>query len=564
MDSKPKRIANTISIFNVTNTLRRFIIPVILIIITSIFFASYITVENYEIQLVLGRLCSCFAVGICWSTAGSLVSEAALGDRKKLVVSSLSALLASGLAFWINRYYCWIGLCISALFLCAYLCSCKGDQNQKAGQFLSAFFAAVVTFLTLLIAALMLFPTANRLLEQQMFFLSKVVRLLVLTPVIILPPIVMLGLMPKPGSTVTKEKIPLQLVLSWTILPVYLVLVLALTVYIAIIIVKWELPVGQINPFAIALLMTYTILSSVLTGNENKLAEWFMKWGALPLLPIIIVQAVAVSIRINAYGFTAFRILGIVLSGVCLIQFVFGVLRKRMVIVPLIAAVLAFVLTATPLNAWSLARRAQDIRLYNALIRADMIDSNGKVIPNPNATEEDIETIRSAFAMLSNDTDLQADTQAYRIIQRIKKNYAPYSISYEIVLGFPYIPPKTTNIFTIFFPDPDDYWGLGAEYKRPSFNVYRYASEDEVDATGFSDAKFVGSKLEKINGYQSEIDGYIISLDRISEIVDFSKSELGSGDILMEDGTVFRICLIVEVLTTSQPEYYCMFWMLMP
>lgn len=565
MDSRLNKRSGSIFISEITNNLQRFIVPEILCVIATILlvlfmFALFNSTHGISTLELLWRLFSCLAAGICWSTAGCLFSEAVLSGRKKLFVSSTSALFASGLSFWINRNYCWIGLCISALFLCTYLCSFKGNHKQKIEQFLFALLVTVVIFLTLITTTLLLFSLMRGPLEQHI--LQHIVMPFFLAPASLFSPIIMLGLMPKPDSVIINGKTPLRFVLSWIVLPVYLCLVFVFIVYIVIVIIKWELPIWQINPFAIALLVMFAILNLVLDGDENKIAEWFLKWGAWPLVPIIASQTVVASIRINAFGLTAWRILGIILSGICLIQFVFGVLRKRTVIVPLIAAVLTLVLTATPLNAWNLAQRAQDIRLYNALIKAEMIDSNGNVVPNPNATEEDIENIRSAFAMLSNDSDLQPDTQAYRIIQRIRRYYAPYPISYEIVLGFPYIPSKNTGLLTILLPDDAGY--SNRQYEHPTFKVYRYASVDEVDGAGFSDAKYVKTTLHKTNNYLSSIEGYVISLDRISEIIDFSKPELDNGDILMEDGTVFRICMIVEEMISSQPVYYCMFWMLMP
>ena len=213
-----------------------------------------------------------------------------------------------------------------------------------------------------------------------------------------------------PGEETPREKYAgFRKVLAFVVLPACLLLLAVLLGYIVTIILMWKLPVGQMNPFAMTALGMFAGLHLLLTGEENRLSRFFVRHGAWMLLPVIVVQAIAVYIRIDAYGLTQARILGLAFTAACMIPVAAAFLNRYGRAFFIVAAVLLFILAATPLNTGTLARWNQEARLYGALAHAGMLDEGGTIRPNADAPEEDRVVIWSSASYLNQNRSAAPD-----------------------------------------------------------------------------------------------------------------------------------------------------------
>lgn len=258
------------------------------------------------------------------------------------------------------------------------------------------------------------------------------------------------------------------------LLPLYLLLMSVLLAYVGKIVVTWEMPVGTMNSFAIAAAVMYVYFHLTLTGDESKLARLFLQWGAWLMLPVMAAQAVGVYIRVDAYGFTLSRLMGIGLTAVCALCIISGLFRRRANWLLPLAAVVAL---ALPHASDRLAIIDQESRLEAALRRNDMIAADGSIVANPGADLADRKIIYSAMDYLVFSTDdpgnltVQIETQIQATLEENER-------------------PRT------WFSDADGRKLLG--FDRPDRNYQSYnwsfngtATHNELVTSGYDYAKFV-------------------------------------------------------------------------
>ncbi len=258
------------------------------------------------------------------------------------------------------------------------------------------------------------------------------------------------------------------------LLPLYLLLMAVLLAYVGKIVVTWEMPVGTMNSFAIAAAVMYVYFHLTLTGDESKLARLFLQWGAWLMLPVMAAQAVGVYIRVDAYGFTLSRLMGIGLTAVRALCIISGLFRRRANWLLPLAAVVAL---ALPYASERLAIIDQESRLEAALRRNDMIASDGSIVANPGADLADRKIIYSAMDYLVFSTDdpgeltVRIETQINAALEENER-------------------PRT------WFSDADGRKLLG--FERPDRDYHSYdwsfngtAQHNELDTSGYDYAKFV-------------------------------------------------------------------------
>ena len=281
-----------------------------------------------------------------------------------------------------------------------------------------------------------------------------------------------------PGDeTPSDQRTGLRKLIYLVMLPLYLVLLAVLLVYVAKIAVTFTMPVGVMNGYAIAALTLFVYFHLMLTGEENRLSKWFTHWGGLLLVPILAAQSVGVWMRVSAYGLTAPRLMGIVWTAMCLAVVLTALIRKRADWFFAAAAVVAILITCTPLNANRLSILNQEARLHGALTRAGMLSEQGEVIPNPEAADEDREIIYSSIDYLENE-----ESAAGSLMEKIKaqleaiaaeNGISSYSTAAkELLLGF---------------TEP----GEIAQWTRHSYAFRGTARHDSLDTRGYAHAEWV-------------------------------------------------------------------------
>lgn len=156
-----------------------------------------------------------------------------------------------------------------------------------------------------------------------------------------------------------------KVLLAYVGLPTYLLLLGVLWTYLAKCVVTWNLPNGQINWLVTTASVLWMIFHLMLAGLDGRPIRLFRRWGALLILPLIVLQICALQIRIAAYGLTPSRYAS-VLFVVFVILFALVVLIRRRVadrMLYLIFAVLALFAAHSRWNIVDTGVRAQEARL---------------------------------------------------------------------------------------------------------------------------------------------------------------------------------------------------------
>lgn len=212
-------------------------------------------------------------------------------------------------------------------------------------------------------------------------------------------PNIFLSFIPKTETPVSQSKI-FRIFVLFAGLPLYILLIAILLIYLAKIVITLNMPVGEINWFAsFASLFFIFFVMSVMQYTE-KLAKLFIKYGGYFLIPVLIMQAIAVFERINAYGLTTPRTISLVLIAISIL-FIGGAIisPKHLNKVALISGMVVLLVTVTPWNVIDMPVASQTAILKNTLIKNNMI-KDGVVIPNKNVSDEDAKSILSAYNYL--------------------------------------------------------------------------------------------------------------------------------------------------------------------
>jgi len=292
---------------------------------------------------------------------------------------------------------------------------------------------------------------------------------------------------PKNGEVIVLPKV-VKILLGIIGLPIYLLLLTILYVYLAKILITWNIPSNEINLYAsfaaLFFILFYFTLGSYRT--ENKMIDLFMKWGKYALIPIILVQLYAINIRVSAYGITTLRYISIILVAIVLTFLILAIVNKGKYLktIFVVIATVAIVFTFTPLNVIDVPDKVQYNRLVSYLEANDMYQ-DGVVIAKQDIPLDDKREITNIFEYLinsgGNNIELIKDI-------RDKVGYRGYDYEdFKDTFGFlPYHvgqvdpnQPETTYFNTTFI-----YSGLALDgYDRYISNVGNMSGKEGVEPT---------------------------------------------------------------------------------
>lgn len=182
-------------------------------------------------------------------------------------------------------------------------------------------------------------------------------------------------------------------------LPAYAVLLAILYGYIGKILFLWEMPVGKMNWYASFAVAVFSLFYFCLYEETDNGSRRFLKYGALALFPVMVVQALGIYIRFEAYGLTAARYASMICSGFGLAVIAFAFFRRDAYPLFLLAGIIGVLCSMTPLNLIDVPVYDQGRRLERVLVKNQMINS-GNLKPPVSITEEDAEVLRSAYNYL--------------------------------------------------------------------------------------------------------------------------------------------------------------------
>ncbi len=340
----------------------------------------------------------------------------------------------------------------------------------------------------------------------------------------------------------------LDILVSYILIPLISIFSVVLIIYFIKIIITGIWPVGQVGPMVLAYSGAGWFIYILCAGLENRFSVFFRKVFPPVLIPLAAMQLASSYIRIEAYGITESRyyvVLFGVFSVLCALVLLFRKSKNSNIIV-LLAAIFALLSIIPPVDAFTVSKHSQELRLEEILIRNEML-SEGKIVPKKEVSNNDKFEITS----ISN----YMERMGYlKEVEWFPKEYASdseYYISFKRVYGFePY--------YDRFEPVP-------VETPR-----YVYASLDEsrdIDISGFD--KFIrvniggGSEYSESGSFLLENSRYVIKQksdvagdvtvsifdEDNSHIIDISLKEL--VDRLFKSASESKNLMSPEDLTAS-------------
>ena len=182
-------------------------------------------------------------------------------------------------------------------------------------------------------------------------------------------------------------------------LTLYYLLLIVLYIYLLKILVTFKMPVGQLNWFASFALLFNIFFYISGEFDDSFLTKFHQKYGGLILIPIFIVQTIAIYIRVDAYGLTPLRYLSIAFNIIGLSFIISSIIKKKLFIYP-IFVVLVLLVFVSPLNVVDVPAYNQEKILKDVLTKNNMLNNN-EIIPSENVSIEDKEIINSTYKYLS-------------------------------------------------------------------------------------------------------------------------------------------------------------------
>jgi hypothetical protein len=177
----------------------------------------------------------------------------------------------------------------------------------------------------------------------------------------------------------------LRIFVQFILIPLVVLYLLILYAYMGKIIVQWSLPQGWVT----ILIMVFSVLGMLAMllvhpyqhQKENSWVKWYTKGYYVALLPLLILQYVAIFTRIGDYGFTAPRwaVLAITvwLTWITLYNVFFK--GRNIVLIPLTLFITAFIFLLGPLSHKSISISSQTAKINRLLTELNLV-KNGKLL----------------------------------------------------------------------------------------------------------------------------------------------------------------------------------------
>lgn len=181
----------------------------------------------------------------------------------------------------------------------------------------------------------------------------------------------------------------LEILASYIAIPLFAVYTLVLLAYIVKIILTRVWPIGLLGPMVLFYSAIGIVLFVLASLPENRFASLFRTFFPKVWIPIIIMQMISVSIRLNAYGITESRYyvtLFAIFSLISAIVLSISPVKKNQNIA-LLAAAFSLFSILPPVDAFTISRNSQIDRLEGYLTAEGML-TNGELTPKFNASEK--------------------------------------------------------------------------------------------------------------------------------------------------------------------------------
>ena len=242
-----------------------------------------------------------------------------------------------------------------------------------------------------------------------------------------------------------------KVITLYILFPVFAILLLILYIYLIKALVLLKLPNGQINWFVSFASCFYIVFYFILREYDQlPVIKFFYKSGAIPFIPLIIIQIYAYFIRVNAYGFTGYRyssLLFIIFSIITIaLTFIKSGKFSRYAI-PLLTLIVLFD-SLTPWNLINMAHKSQFNRMMKVLNKYDLYDSASDSLKpydpallEKTILDEDRDALRSSYRYLSWTSSMPLPEWAMKTEYDNGKTYKS-KMSFEEVFGIKATPDE--------------------------------------------------------------------------------------------------------------------------
>ncbi len=400
-----------------TNLLRNYQAPAVFCLIAAISYALLGFFPYSDEHPTLYRLFGSAGMASLLAVALSTVCCAFRSRlRHSFLLSWIAAIVGLSLKLLFpNENDRLIGILLACVALCFWGACGKERPIVRLNQILGWFFACLGLSMVLFLALIFIQGAVTTLFAESAA--NGLINLILSFCFLLFAPWMFLGGLPD-DETPADTRTGFSKFCARVLLPLFLLLMAVLLLYVLKILLTWKMPVGKMNSYALTALGCFTFFHLTLDGSENKLTAWFIKWGGYMMLPVLIAQQVGVWIRVEAYGLTEARILGMGFTLVCLTAVIASLFRKRANWFFPAAAIAVLAMIVSPLNAGDFARMQQEARLEDALRRNNMLNAAGEIVANSDADIEDRTIIYDAANYLIH-LDASENSLAKQMQQRM-------------------------------------------------------------------------------------------------------------------------------------------------
>lgn len=401
---------------NSANSVRRFPLTSACVLLTSVISFIMIFGETNDVTkyglFSAGLGAFLFLACELWHEKSAISNGSRARYLAAYIATSLLTVLSFGLLFIAKiRAYATIGMLglVAAAVLLAVRLLIKDDENLRAAAALvHAAFTACGTGLVVWLGSSGCYTAFCELVLGSYYGSNIPLALLVIA--FDLGVFVFLSGIPVFGEPASEERTPskaYKVVFAYAELPIFLLLLGILYLYLLKIACSLHLPDGGVNSYAVMadMLYLFNLFAVSVFAPSQPLVRFFRRFGGLLLVPVLVMQSVAVGVRIYYYGLTLSRMILLLFMAITLAIAVGSFVRKIGVSHALgFSAILVILLTVTPLNVVNLPLWQQSAALKQVLRENGMFE-NGKIVQKDDLPEQAKQKITEAYDYLNSYSD---------------------------------------------------------------------------------------------------------------------------------------------------------------
>jgi hypothetical protein len=329
----------------------------------------------------------------------------------------------------------------------------------------------------------------------------------------------------------------LKVLLSYIVLPVISIYTVVLYIYFAKIIITKVWPSGIVS-YLVSSYAAVGIAASFLAWPLRKNNKWvkiFTSVYTKLIFPLLIMMYISIGIRINEFGFTENRYYILVIGIWATLVMIFININKGKtnIFFFISLAVICITTVIGPVSAFNTSINSQNHRFYSILQKYEMIENGEVVKKNADVNVDDKKEITGIINYFERNHQLSD-------LKYLPEGYKQSEM--EEVFGFPEYygnPDKERSYINYRRKDePINIFGYDL-----LFNFETYKDYSELEGISFKNNNYKINvenntiNLEK-NGdniYSYEITNHINYLEEKYGFPDYSKSEINTADMFVED-----------------------------